>query len=63
MKIWLSSVGTGSFRFGVFYLCLSRGVVCIKDYNIKASTGFNYPAEALVSAPSENIKSLVPPEG
>jgi len=63
MKMWVSSGGAGSVLFGVFCLCLSNGLVYVRNFNTKASTGVNYPAEALVSAPSENISSWVPPEG
>ena len=42
-----------------FELC-----VCVRSYTAKKPLqGFTAPVEALISAPSENIKSLVPPEG
>jgi len=47
----------------LFVFCLSCGVVIIKNYNIKASKEVEKPLRGLIMAPSENIESLVPPEG
>ena len=55
----------GSREFQVRSL-LSRPFVlfeCSKNKNKKPPRMFNNPVEALVSAPSENILSWVPPEG